>query len=331
MLGSDLERYTRPMALARRSVTPSVVPRSTVSLLPAARVSLGPTRPLVIACGHLRPESLRVLSGRPIDLVTVTRASQALRMVERLDPVACFVGAALDGGDPARLIASIARLDAPPLCVAVLDDESWSHSAACRSAGAHHVVHADEWRTLVQTLEGHVPELYSRDTRADATLPLVVTVGDTSYAVESVDLRESGIALRGFPEVPVGRLVRLRLSIDDSDVWLRGEVARVFVRNGTRIVAVRFLDLGPDMQAWIARIIARLAVDGPDAFEMECWRADVRRILAHSFGAESVPPSPLALPAPSPAPERAHTDAAPARRAAPSGVRAALQRMFRRR
>ncbi len=331
-MGPELDRPASSMAIARRSVVPSLVPRSTVSLLPAARASLGALKPLVLACGNLRPDSLRVLSGRPIDLVTVSGPAQALRMAEKLEPVACYVSASIEGGDPARLIAAIARLEDAPMCVAVLDDHSWSHAAACRSAGAHHVVHADEWRTLVQTLEKHVPELYSRATRADATMPLVVAVGNASYAVESVDLRESGIAIRGFPEVPVGRLVRLRLSVDDADVWLRGEVARVFERDGTRIVAVRFLDLDAETQSWIARIIARLTVDGPDAFDMECWRADVRRMLSRSFGAESVPPpAPIALPAPiSLVPLAAHEPEAP-RAVRPAGaVRSALQRMFRR-
>lgn len=285
MSASALDRWTRP--------TPTdAPPPASISMIPLPRASLGPERPLVITCGPMRSEAARLLAGRPIDVIATPNPAQAARLAERMEPVACFISGALDGGDPALLVAHVARLPSSPTCIVVLDDQTWMHAEACRRAGARDVVHVDDWRSLTRSLRGQLPELFTRDARAEAVLPLMVSIGDTTYAAESLDLRETGIAIRDFPVVPVGRRVRLRLAVDETDVWLSGEVARIFERKGLRVVAVRFVDIEPDVQAWLVRIIAQLDKDGPEALEMGAWRADVRSVLNSTFATPSVPALP---------------------------------------
>ncbi len=268
---SQLERYSQPPA----RLGPGH------SLAPSA--SSAQARPMVLECGVLPSEVARLLNGRELDVVSASDPEQALRLLNRMSPIACFVSGTLDGGDPATLIARIGKRYRPPPCIVVLDDDTWLHADDCRAAGAVDVVHSGEWLVLLEALRVHAPHAFSRAARAEAVLPLVATVGGETYAVESTDLRETGIALRGFPDIPVGRMVRLRLDIEGNEVWLRGEVARVFERDGARLVAVRFVGLGPELQSWVGRIIAELQARGPAAFELECWRAEIRLTIAAAF------------------------------------------------
>ena len=111
-------------------------------------------------------------------------------------------------------------------------------------------------------LARHTGLVFARYPRAAVELPVTIEAQGARSEARTLNLSVSGMAVRGFPDVPEGARVEVCLELPDQPVYLLARVVRVQDVDGARQAGLSFTDLGEAPRAALARCVEATLCEG---------------------------------------------------------------------
>ena len=146
------------------------------------------------------------------------------------------------------------------------------------------VVSIEEVDSLALLLAQHTGLRLARYPRADIVLPIRALVEDDELKLETIDLSLSGVAIRGFPEVPEGTTADLALEMDGREYFVHGHLVRWFEVNGERIAGLSFTDLAETPRMAIDAKVKELLSHLPDQEQVQELFGDLNLFESQTVG-----------------------------------------------
>lgn len=225
------------------------------------------------------PWAVSILTGRKVDVIASTGIDSALALATQIAPSVMVVALQLSDGSAFDLLDVLAGQHAPFEAVVILRPDQWDYAQACFAAGAAEVIEHGDTEHLLAVLSGLAAVDRGVENRAEVQVPISVQVSGYSWNLETLDLRATGIAVRGVPPLEKGATVRLILNLLGRRMDLRGQLTRSWDDRGTSCAAFRFVGLAPDQREFMRAAVGEYGGHKVEDALVHSWRREIRSIV----------------------------------------------------
>lgn len=273
-----LQLEPRPLASA---VVHASVDNFTVIETPAgARVARA--LPRLMVCGDCGLYVRRLLSQRPVDVLTAADVETALPMHRGEACSAYVIPWQWAEGCAEDLISGLSETLPRPLpCVVLVDALEGRPAERSLAAGAS-VVRRDDVAGLLTELAHWLSTPVGDGARVPFVSPVTIRREGQEADVEATDLRPGGIGVRGVPFELGPVPARLSFVLGEQLIELWGVSVREWRVYGAWHTAFRFIGLSPERRRWLRDQVEPMEEAG--AFEPQQtvtseWRREVRALV----------------------------------------------------
>ena len=167
-------------------------------------------------------------------------------------------------------------------CIVLVADEH--QRTRWRGEPSDVVVSVEDVDSLVLLLAHHTGLRLARYPRADISVPVRALVEDRELHLETLDLSLSGVAIRGFPDVPEGTAADLALEIDGREYFAQGFVVRWFDHEGSPVAGLSFVNLAETPRMVIDAKVKELLNHLPDQEQVQELFGDLNLFESQTIG-----------------------------------------------
>ena len=191
----------------------------------------------LLVVGDPGPVRAVLLARGDIEVLWVNNAGDALTLLRSSRPALCLVSVDI-GYTPAMWLLENARERTQTICVLLVDPKkSVAPTLVSRTSA---VIPFDSTEAILAVIAFHTGLAFARHPRTSVQAAVRVSLDGEDYVLEAENLSVSGIAIKKFPYVEVGRLVHLELELQSGSISADARVVRYAYEGSAPIAGLAF-------------------------------------------------------------------------------------------
>lgn len=198
-------------------------------------------------------------------------------LVAQLGPAVVLIEDDLSDGSTLDALDKISEVSSTETSMmVVLPAEEWIFAESFFAAGAIEVIERGDQEALLGAIVPVAGAEKAKGERAKVEIPVATELQGQTLELATIDLRPSGIALRGLPDLRRGTRVRIGLHLFGRSEQMTGEVTRTWNKDGASCGALRFVGLSAAQRAWLRESVLKLSGNDPEVAQ---WKAEIRAVI----------------------------------------------------
>jgi PilZ domain-containing protein len=209
-------------------------------------------RPKLLVLGDPGPVRHDLLPRGDLEVFWVSSVADALTIVRSSPPLLCLVSLEIGVEEAIYFLECTCERRYVPSVLIVDPNQEVAPGLIARSSA---IVSIDCPESILAVVAFHTGLAFARDKRSRIEAPVRVFIDRDEYVLEASNISVSGIAIRNFPHMEIGRIVALEIELPTGTVPADARVVRFGSDPLSEIAGLTFVRITPFHREKIRRVV----------------------------------------------------------------------------